>query len=191
MAQKALIIVDLQNDFCPGGALAVPEGDKVVPVIQSWVNQFHQEREVIVTTQDAHPAHHISFHERGGPWPPHCIEGTVGFRLHPDLWLPADTPRFHKGFDLNRDAYSGFEARLSEGGARTLPLAAFLHQEGVTDVYVAGLATDYCVRATVLDAIKAGFKTWVIADGVRGVDVHSGDSDRALVEMARHGAELI
>ncbi|NMP22121.1 bifunctional nicotinamidase/pyrazinamidase [Sulfobacillus harzensis] len=191
MPQKALIIVDLQNDFCPGGALAVTNGDQVVPVIQDWVNRFHHDHQLIVTTQDAHPSNHVSFQAQGGPWPPHCVVGTPGFRLHPDLWLPADTPQFHKGFREDQDAYSGFEGLLSEGGQRTLLLADFLRQNGVTEVYVAGLATDYCVRATVLDALKEGFKTWVIADGVKGVDVNPGDSDRALVEMARRGAELI
>lgn len=191
MPKKALIIVDVQNDFCPGGSLAVSDGDLVVPIIQHWADQFAQTGDVIVTTQDAHPDDHISFHARGGPWPPHCVRGTLGFALHASLHLPANTARFEKGWERDRDAYSGFEGYLVEQGHHTVPLADYLHHHQVDRVYVAGLATDYCVMATVLDALRYGFRTFVITDAVRGVDVAAGDSARALETMRQAGAEWV
>ncbi|MCL5116415.1 MAG: nicotinamidase [Firmicutes bacterium] len=194
MAKRALIIVDVQNDFCPGGSLAVPNGDAIIPVIEAWAKQFHDAGDVVVTTQDAHPRDHISFHERGGMWPPHCVVGTPGFLLHPALTLPPETAAFHKGFLRDQDAYSGFEGVLASPSHATrsaTSLEEHLRAQHVDTVYVAGLATDYCVRATVLDALKAGFATHVLVDGVRGVDVNAGDSARALDEMAEKGARLI
>lgn len=190
MAKRALIIVDLQNDFCPGGALAVRDGSHIVPVVQRWVDAFHAAGDLIVATQDAHPPHHISFRERGGPWPPHCVKGTPGFALHPDLRLPLNTPYFHKGIAPDQDAYSGFDGVWSAPGKPPQGLASFLRDHGVEELYVAGLATDYCVRATVLDALREGFLTTVLVDAVRGVDVTAGDSARALDEMRRQGARL-
>lgn len=190
MGREALVIVDLQNDFCPGGALAVDQGDQVVPVIQAWVDQFQRDGRCVVTTQDAHPPHHISFHERGGPWPPHCVVGTPGFELHPGLTL-APHPQFHKGSDPDIDAYSGFEGTLANPGEEPQTLEQYLRAHAIDTLYVAGLATDYCVRATVLDAIEKGFHTTVLVDGVRGVDVNPGDSRRALDEMAQKGARLL
>lgn len=193
MAHEALIIVDVQNDFCPGGSLAVPDGDRVIPVIQQWVDRFQQQGHAIITTQDAHPSDHMSFRERGGPWPPHCVVGTRGFDLHPGLNLPPHAV-VHKGYERDHDAYSGFEGTvqwLSTELPEPVSLQDYLRSEGVDTVYVAGLATDYCVKATVLDALKAGFDTAVIADGVRGVDVQPGDSEKALAEMVRRGARLV
>ena len=189
--KDALIIVDLQNDFCPGGSLAVPDGDAVIPIIQRWIDRFRREKKEIVATQDAHPPDHMSFASRGGPWPPHCVPGTWGFHIHPELILPPDVPFFHKGTDPRQDAYSGFEGHLARSGQAPLSLSRYLKRQGVTRVYVAGLATDYCVRATVLDALKEGFDTTVIIDGIRGVDVQPGDSKRALQEMEQNGARLV
>lgn len=191
--QSALIIVDLQNDFCPGGSLAVPDADAIVPVVRILLDTFLQHRRPIAFTRDHHPANHISFVSRGGPWPPHCVPGTPGFDFHPKVPVPAEAAHFFKGWDPDRDAYSGFEGTLvGPGGELTgLGLADWLRQNQVTTVYVAGLATDYCVRATVLDALAAGFSTFVVTDAVRGVNLSPGDSDRALADMAEKGARLV
>jgi nicotinamidase/pyrazinamidase len=189
MTRDALIIVDLQQDFCPGGALAVPHGDAIIPVVQEWVNRFADNRQLIVTTQDAHPPDHISFLERGGPWPPHCIVNTPGYLLHPALQLPPGHARFLKGQDRDREAYSGFDGVSADESA--LSLADYLRSQSIDRLYIVGLATDYCVRATTLDALAAGFETVVIKNGVRGVDVSPGDSERALAEMAAKGAQLL
>lgn len=186
MGREALIIVDVQNDFCPGGALAVDEGDHVIPVIRHWAEAFASQAKDIVTTQDAHPPHHISFRESGGPWPSHCVKGTWGFGLHADLILPEHFT-FFKGYLPDVDAYSGFEGTLA---GSSLSLHDFLRQRDVDVVYVAGLATDYCVRATVLDALKLGFATTVLVDAIRGVNVHQEDSQRALDEMRSLGAHV-
>ncbi len=186
MGREALIIVDVQNDFCPGGALAVDEGDQVIPVIRQWAEQFASQDKDVITTQDAHPPHHISFRESGGPWPSHCVKGTWGFWLHADLTLPKHFTIF-KGYLPDVDAYSGFEGTLA---GSNLNLNDFLHQRKVDTVYIAGLATDYCVRATVLDALKQGLATTVLIDAVRGVNVHPEDSQHALDEMRRLGAHV-
>jgi len=173
----ALIVVDLQNDFCPGGALPVPNGDEVVQPINSILQMFP----LVVATQDWHPENHISFQSRGGPWPPHCVAGTRGAEPHPeflqsevDIWIKkATTP--------DKDAYSGFEGT---------DLAEQLRARGVTRVFITGLATDYCVRATALDALAAGFSVVVLSDCIRGVDVNPGDSERAIQEMAAAGAVI-
>jgi len=190
MAKKALIIVDVQNDFCPGGSLAVPDGDKIIPVVQHWIDKFHMAGDLIVTTQDAHPPNHVSFQAQGGPWPPHCIINTRGFDLHLSLQLPTNVAQFHKGSDPARDAYSGFEGQLVHSN-EGLSLSQYLAAQHTSEVYVVGLATDYCVNATVLDALKEGYPTTVFVDGVRGVDINAGDSKRALEAMARHGARLV
>jgi nicotinamidase/pyrazinamidase len=186
MSQVAFIIVDVQNDFCPGGSLAVPNGDRVIPFINEWAARVYEKGGVVATTQDSHPPNHISFRERGGPWPPHCVPGTSGFTLHPNLSLPPHA-EFIKGYLPDVDAYSGFEAISTEDGT---PLEDFLRHHGVTEVWVAGLATDYCVKATVLDALALDFATTVLLDGVRGVNIQAEDSTRALEEMAQHGAQL-
>lgn len=188
MSQTAFILVDVQNDFCPGGSLAVPDGDQIIPVVNQWARHVYDQGGVIVTTQDSHPPNHISFRDRGGPWPPHCVVGTDGFSLHPGLSLPPHTP-FIKGFLPDVDAYSGFEGIMA-GGGDVMPLETFLRKSGVAALWVAGLATDYCVKATVLDALRLGFRTTVLQDGVRGVNLEAHDSLHALEEMARHGAIL-
>ncbi len=174
----ALIIVDVQNDFCPGGALAVPQGDEVIPTI----NQLLRHRWLSVATMDWHPADHCSFEPHGGPWPPHCVQGTAGAELHPEL----DTSRIQiiitKASRPDRDAYSGFDGT---------ELAKILREKGVKRVAVCGIATDYCVRATALDALKEGFEVLVLEDAIRGVEVNPGDCQRALDGLCQAGAQLI
>jgi nicotinamidase/pyrazinamidase len=161
----ALIVVDVQNDFCPGGSLAVPDGDEVVGVI----NQIAPRFATIVTTRDSHPTDHSSFTQSGGPWPVHCIEGTKGWEYHPDLHV---TPDFEvlKGRDRDIDGYSGWSPELAE----------FLRERNVLRVAISGLALDYCVKATALDARAAGLETFLLTDATKPVDVHPGDGKRAL-----------
>ena len=189
--RDALIVVDVQNDFCPGGALAVPRGDEVVPVLNAWIERFRTAGRPVIFTQDWHPADHVSFREQGGPWPEHCLQGSRGAEFHPDLRVEGVI--FRKGFRTDRDAYSGFEGHplRADGSLDTdRDLAVWLRDQGVERVFVGGLATDYCVRATVLDALKYGFSVRVIVDGCRAVDVRPGDGQRALEEMERAGAQL-
>ncbi|MCX8070967.1 MAG: bifunctional nicotinamidase/pyrazinamidase [Candidatus Binatia bacterium] len=178
----ALIVVDVQNDFCSGGSLAVPEGDRVVPVINQLAPLFS----TVIATQDWHPPNHCSFRAQGGPWPPHCVQGSTGAQLHPGLDRQHISAYVKKGTSPDKDAYSGFEG-TDEAGR---PLAEILRQRGVKRIYVTGLATDYCVRATALDGIKAGFEVHVVTDATRGVNVNPGDDQRALEELRSAGARL-
>jgi nicotinamidase/pyrazinamidase len=176
--KPALLVVDVQNDFCPpSGSLAVPRGDEVVPVINQLAGHF----EVVVTTQCWHPANHCSFVAQGGPWPPHCVAGTAGAELYPGLKLAA-AHRVLKGKLAEKDAYSGFD---------DTDLLAWLRDQQVDTVFVSGLATDYCVRATVLDARKAGLHAFAVTDACRGVEVRPGDSERAWKDMLDAGARLV
>jgi len=152
----ALIIVDVQNDFCPGGALAVADGDAVVPIINALAPHFS----TVVATQDWHPADHRSFAAQGGPWPVHCVAGTTGAAFHPDLATAPIDLTIRKAMLSQQEAYSGFDGT---------DLAEQLRQRGIRRVYVVGLALDYCVDATALDAHKAGFTTYVVADATRAV----------------------
>ena len=189
---NTLILVDIQNDFVPGGALAVPQGDAVVPV----VNRLQPAFDLVVASQDWHPANHCSFvtqHPEKKPgdvvqvdglpqvlWPVHCVQGSCGAELVPSLQTERVTKIINKGVDSRLDSYSAF---FSNGHRRATKLGSYLKERGVTDVYVAGLATDYCVRATALDSAELGFKTHLIVEGCRGVDLHPGDVDRAIAEM--------
>lgn len=185
---SALLLVDVQNDFCPGGALPVAEGDHVVPVLNAWTRAFIAAGRPVFASRDWHPANSVHFVTGGGPWPPHCIQGTPGADFHPGLELPPEVAVLSKGMNpAESGGYSAFEATDAEG--RTL--AERLRQAGVRRLYVGGLATDYCVRASVLDALRAGLTVTVIGDGVRGVDVTPGDSARALDEMKAAGATVI
>lgn len=179
----ALILVDIQNDFCPDGALAVNEGDQIVPIVNRMIPEFP----LIISTQDWHPANHISFHERGGPWPPHCVQSTRGAELHPDLKTESIAHYFHKATSPEKDDYSEFEGKDAKG--RTLD--DLLRSYGVDKVYVVGLATDYCVLETVLDGIKYGYDVYVVTDAMRAVNVTPGDGEKALQKMAQHGAHLV
>ena len=180
---SALVLVDIQNDFCPGGALAVPEGDKIIPVVNRLMPLFP----LVFATEDWHPSNHISFKERGGPWPPHCVQQTTGAELHPGIDQTEIDLLLRKATTPDRDAYSGFEA--SDEMGRSLDEA--LKQNGVKTIYVTGLATDYCVRATVLDGLKNGYEVVVVTDAMRAVEVNPGDGERAMEEMSSKGARLI
>jgi len=177
--KDALIVVDLQNDFCPGGALAVPEGDKIVPVLNAYIERFSNSRSIIVATRDWHPENHISFAEQGGIWPKHCVQNTKGAEFHPDLKLPSDSIIVSKATEPDKEAYSGFDGTN---------LDKLLKGKGVTRLFVGGLATDYCVRATVLDALRLGFCVFLLLDAIKGVNVQPEDSERAIVEMLEKGA---
>jgi nicotinamidase/pyrazinamidase len=181
---SALVIVDVQNDFCPGGALAVPGGDKVVPPLNELARRFDEEGQPVVATRDWHPEDHMSFGEQGGPWPPHCIQGTEGAEFHPELDLPEGIVEIRKGDDPDAEDYSGFLGSDAEGR----PLSRILEDEGVERVFVGGLATDYCVKETTLDAVDEGLETFLVGDAVRGVDVEPGDSEEAVEEMTDAGA---
>lgn len=177
----ALILVDIQNDFCPGGSLAVKEGDEIVPV----VNELQKHFELVVATKDWHPHGHSSFETL---WPPHCVQGTAGAEFVASLNTSRVAHVFLKGTDVAVDSYSGFydnEHKLSTG------LGDYLRAQGVTRVFICGLATDYCVKFTALDALRLGFETTVIADACRGVEVEAGDTARALEEMRAAGARIV
>lgn len=178
-SDDGLMIVDVQNDFCPGGALAVPEGDKVVPVLNDYATQFHRAELPVAASRDWHPEDHTSFEAQGGTWPPHCVQGTEGAEYHPDLELPPKAHEVKKATDPQAEAYSAFD---------TTDLDTYLEDQGVERLFVGGLATDYCVRATVLDAIDQGFQVFLLLDAIKGVDVEEGDSQGAIAEMLEAGA---
>jgi nicotinamidase/pyrazinamidase len=195
----ALILVDIQNDFCPGGALAVPRGDEVVPIANGIITRVP----LVLATQDLHPPDHGSFaanHPGEAPfstidlhglpqvlWPVHCVQGTPGANFHPGLETSRIARVFPKGTDKTVDSYSGF---FDNGRRNGTGLDDYLRSQGVTDVYVLGLATDYCVRATVLDAIQLGYTTTLIEDGCRAVNLQPGDGAKAIADMVRAGAKL-
>jgi epoxyqueuosine reductase len=182
----ALVVVDVQRDFCPGGALAVPGGDAVVPACNRHRARFRTAGAPVVFTRDWHPPVTRHFAAHGGAWPPHCVQGSPGAAFHPDLEVGPDAIVVSKGMDPGTDAYSGFEATDATGR----PLAEVLAARGVRRVFVAGLATDYCVRATALDARRLGFEVVLLADAVRAVDLVPGDGARALAEMRAAGVEV-
>jgi nicotinamidase/pyrazinamidase len=198
--QQALILVDLQNDFCPLGALPVTEGDQVIPVANALMPLFR----TVVATQDWHPANHGSFaanHPWRKPgqvidlhglpqvlWTIHCVQESFGAEFVAELHTDAITQVFRKGTDPEIDSYSGF---FDNGHRRATGLGDWLTGRGITEVFIMGLATDYCVKFTVLDALQLGFKTYLIQDGCRGVNLQEGDADRAVTEMRDHGVTVI
>jgi nicotinamidase/pyrazinamidase len=188
----ALLAVDVQNDFAdPAGSLSVAGGAAVVPVIDREVALAREHEALVVATQDWHPASTPHFAKDGGIWPVHCVAGTWGAELHPDLPLPDDVARVRKGVN-GEDGYSGFTMRDPISG-ETIPteLEGILRAAGIERVVVAGLATDYCVTATALDAIRLGFETTVLTDAIAAVDLEPGDGDRALEEMRAAGVTLV
>jgi nicotinamidase/pyrazinamidase len=186
MPKEALLVVDVQNDFCPGGALAVSEGDAVVPVLNTYIKAFVSRGAPVYASRDWHPRMTHHFRDFGGIWPVHCVQGTPGAELHRDLALPPNSTVVDKGQDPNEDAYSAFQARTS-GGAT---LDGDLRARGVERVYVGGLATDYCVKSTVLDALARGFQATLLVDASRGVNLQPHDSEDAIAEMVRAGADV-
>jgi nicotinamidase/pyrazinamidase len=183
--KAALVIVDVQNDFCPGGSLAVADADKVVAVLNRHIEKFDRAGLPIFATRDWHPARTRHFNTDGGPWPPHCVQGTEGGKFHPALALPKSVVVVSKGMNFEADSYSGFEATDAAGTG----LAERLRGLGVERIFVGGLATDYCVKFTVLDGLKEGFKVTLLEDAIRGVNLRPDDSDRAIDAMVRAGAD--
>ncbi|WP_447975244.1 nicotinamidase [Nitrospira sp. Kam-Ns4a] len=177
--KSALLLGDIQVDFCPGGALAVPGGDEIIPVINEYIRLFHARGLPIVATRDWHPPNHCSFKENGGPWPVHCVQGSRGAQFHPKLILPPGTLIISKATDPKKEAYSSFEGT---------PLEERLRELGVETLYVSGLATDYCVKHTVLDACRIGLRVVLLEDAIRGIDATPGDCARAIAEMRQAGA---
>jgi nicotinamidase/pyrazinamidase len=182
----AVLLVDPQNDFCPGGSLAVAEGHRVMEVLNAWAAEASRAGAPVFVSRDWHPPKTTHFQEHGGAWPPHCVTGTPGAEFHADLRLPNEAIVVSKGMGDTEDAYSAFQARDKFG----TPLADLLRQRGVHHLYVMGLATDYCVKASVLDARKEGLRVTVVPEGVRAVDLQPGDGERALDEMRAAGAEI-
>jgi len=183
---SALVIVDVQNDFCPGGALGVKEGDRVIPLLNRAAVIFAARGLPVVASRDWHPAQTSHFSLYGGIWPVHCVQGTAGAAFHPELRLPAGAIVVSKGMDPESDDYSALHARDD----RDRPLPELLRELGVSHLFISGLATDYCVKESVLEAIRQGFKVTVLVDACRGVDLSPGDSARALDEMEAAGARL-
>ncbi len=180
--KDALIVVDLQRDFCPGGALPVPEGDEIVPVVNSLIPLF----KTVVFTRDWHPPDHMSFSPnpqfRDGSWPVHCVAGTPGAEFHPELKIPPHTIIISKATERDKEAYSGFEGT---------ELHRILMEKGVKRIFVCGLATDYCVKNTALDGVKLGYEVYLVEDASKGVDAPPGNLKRALEEMKRAGVKFI
>lgn len=179
--KRALIVVDVQNDFCPGGALAVERGDEVVAPLNQLIEEFLSRGDVVVKSRDWHPAETRHFAAYGGTWPVHCVQQTRGAEFHPEL---LDDPRIRiisKGLG-DEDCYSAFDGT---------ELGEMLRREGVEEVWVGGLATDYCVKNTVLDALRGGFRVKAVDDAMRAVNLQPGDDERAIEEMKEAGAEIV
>ena len=183
MAEKkrALVVVDVQNDFCPGGALAVKEGDQVVAPLNKLIREFLERAEPVFKTRDWHPLKTKHFKDYGGTWPVHCVQDTSGAEFHPQLVDDIHIRVVSKGLG-DEDSYSGFDGT---------DLALQLRRLGVEEVWVGGLATDYCVKNTVLDALKEGFKVKALEDAMRPVEVNPGDGARAIEEMRAAGAKVV
>jgi nicotinamidase/pyrazinamidase len=180
-AKRALIVVDVQNDFCPGGALAVARGDEVVAPLNKLIEEFLQRGESVFKSRDWHPEKTKHFIAYGGTWPVHCVQNTRGAEFHPDLVADARIRVISKGLG-DTDCYSAFDET---------DLATELHRLGVEEVWVGGLATDYCVKSTVLDALKQGFSVKALTNAMRAVEINPGDGERAIAEMKNAGAEIV
>ncbi len=178
----ALLIIDLQNDFLPGGALAVPGGDEVVKPINQAISLFRQRKLLLFATRDWHPSNHVSFTTQGGIWPQHCVAGSHGAFFSSELQFPPEITVISKGTKIEVNGYSGFEGT---------DLESLLKKQKIKRLFIGGLATDYCVLNTVRDAIKRGFQAWLLRDAVRAVDVTPGDGDRALAEMESLGVNMV
>ena len=185
--RTALLVVDIQLDFCPGGALGVERGDEVIPILNEWIERFEQAGRTIILTRDWHPVETTHFQSGGGIWPPHCVQDTPGADFHPQLRIPERAIIVSKGADPNEDAYSAFHARDDQGR----DLATILRALGIERLYIGGLATDYCVKESVLDARRLGFTVTVIEDAVRAVNLDPKDEERAKETMRAAGAHLV
>ena len=179
--KQALLVVDVQNDFCPGGTLAVPHGDEVIPPLNKLIDEFLQRGDPVYVTRDWHPPTTKHFAAYGGTWPVHCVQNTSGAEFHPALRKDPRIKVISKGTG-DTDCYSAFDET---------DLATRLHDQGVAEVVVGGLATDYCVKNTVLDAIKNGFGVKAVAEAMRPVELQPGDGEKAIREMREAGAEIV
>jgi nicotinamidase/pyrazinamidase len=186
LGHRALIVVDVQRDFCPGGALPARGCDRILPALNRYVAEAAELGMQVYASRDWHPARTTHFKAYGGEWPPHCVQGTRGAEFHPALKLPPHAIIISKGDDPQRPGYSAFDGRTQEGHS----LLDDLHARQIACLYVAGLATDYCVKQTALDALRAGLGVTVLTDAIAGIDVQPGDVDHALFEMSRAGADL-
>ena len=178
----ALIVVDVQNDFLPGGSLAVPQGDEVVPLLNRYITLFQQQGLPIYATRDWHPTDHCSFQAQGGPWPPHCVQDSDGARFSSALDLPPQTTIISKATRQDQDAYSGFQET---------ELDKRLRDAMVKRLFIGGLATDYCVLNTVKDGLASHYQVYVLKDAIRAVNVNPDDDERAVAEMRQQGAEFV
>ncbi len=185
--KKALLIVDVQNDFCPGGALGIPEGDKIVPKINKYIKIFSKKKLPVFVSRDWHPVMTKHFRDFGGAWPVHCIRNTKGAQFHPKLRLPKGAVLLYKGMDPQKDSYSAFQAEDIRG----INLGKLLKLSGIEELYIGGLATDYCVKSSALDVLKNGFKVRLLMDAIRGVNFKPDDSEKAIREMVRKGAKPV
>ncbi len=180
--KKALIVVDVQNDFCPGGSLAVAHGDEVIAPLNRLMKEFLDRGEPVFKTRDWHPVKTKHFADYGGAWPVHCVQNTRGAEFHANLSDDQRVSIISKGIDESADGYSGFDGT---------DLAQILREQGVKEVWVGGLATDYCVKHTVLDALEQGFEVKALADAMRPVNVNPNDGEKAIEEMRNAGAEIV
>ena len=179
----ALIVVDMQNDFMPTGVLPVPQADQIVPSINEYTKLFESKGLPVFFTRDWHPENHISFKGYGGIWPPHCVQNTEGAKFHKDLYIPSDNKFIiSKGTSQDFDAYSGFQGTI---------LNDLLKERGIKRIFVCGVATDYCVKNTVLGGLNLGYQTFVLEDAIKGVNVKPDDSKKAIDTMLKNGAVFI
>jgi len=180
----ALIVVDMQNDFMPGGALPVPNALSIIPVINEYIRVFEEAGALIVFTRDWHPLNHISFRSRGGPWPPHCVQNTPGAELHKDLRIPRSAIIISKAFKEDEEAYSGFKGVDLVSGK---DMNTVLKERRVKRVFISGVATEYCVKATTLDAVDLGYQVFLLLDAIKGINQPPGSEEQAVNEMLSKG----
>lgn len=185
--KRALLIVDVQNDFCAGGALAVPEADKIIPILNKYIEIFLKNKLPIFASRDWHSRQTRHFKQFGGLWPEHCVQNTRGAEFHPKLKLTKEAIILSKGMDSQEDSYSAFQAADNNG----TDFLNLLRSSGIKELFVGGLATDYCVKWTVLDALKSGLEVKLLTDVIRGVNLKPKDSEEAIAEMVSRGARKI
>ncbi|PIQ89583.1 MAG: nicotinamidase [Candidatus Omnitrophica bacterium CG11_big_fil_rev_8_21_14_0_20_42_13] len=185
--KNALLIADVQNDFCPGGKLGISDGDKIIPAINKYIKEFSKNKLPIFISRDWHPKKTKHFKKFGGVWPAHCVQNTKGAEFHAKLKFPKEAIIISKGMDPEKDSYSAFDAVDSNGCEFDNLLRIF----GIKNLFVGGLATDYCVKNSAIDALKKGFKVLLLVDAVKGVNLKPNDSDEAIDEMVRRGARKI
>jgi nicotinamidase/pyrazinamidase len=184
--RAALLVIDVQLDFCPGGSLAVADGASVVPVLNRYISLFWKRGSAIYASRDWHPEHSVHFREHGGSWPAHCVQGSAGAQFHPQLLLPEGTIVISKGLTVWDEGYSALQG-VTENGT---PLPMLLRHMATDRLFVGGLATDYCVKQSVLEGLREGFAVTLLTDAVRAVELEPGDGERAIGEMLDAGATL-